>query len=146
MKAVIHVEPEDLTSALLDKLKSLISDDKKFVISILVKEKPALNHKESLKEYLHGPDQFVKETEERDMVSFTTEEPAEYVTKKAQYITDDNGKKLFVILPIKNYQHILEELDELDDIRLYDETKAIQEPSIPMEEAFKLLEANRKKK
>jgi len=37
-----------------------------------------------------------------------------------QYITDDKGKKLSVVLPIKEYQKILE---ELDDIRLYDEAK-----------------------
>jgi hypothetical protein len=40
-----------------------------------------------------------------------------------QYITDNKGKKLSVVLPIKDYNKILEELEELADIRLYDEVK-----------------------
>ncbi len=43
--------------------------------------------------------------------------------QKQQYITDDRGNKLAVILPIKEYQKMLEELEELEDIRLYDEAK-----------------------
>jgi hypothetical protein len=43
---------------------------------------------------------------------------------KTQYITDDQGKKVAVILPIKDYQKIIEELEDLEDIRLYDEAKA----------------------
>jgi hypothetical protein len=60
-----------------------------------------------------------------------------------QYITDDKGKKLSVVLPIEEYHTMLE---ELEDIRLYDEAKASDEPSIPIDEAFKMIEANRKKK
>lgn len=59
-----------------------------------------------------------------------------------QYITDTNGKKLSVILPVKDYQHILNELEELEDIRMYDEVKAKKEPSIPFDEYLKM----RKKK
>lgn len=40
-----------------------------------------------------------------------------------QYITDNKGRKLSVVLPIKDYNKIIEELEELEDIRLYDETK-----------------------
>lgn len=63
-----------------------------------------------------------------------------------QYITDNTGKKLSVVLPIEEYNTILDELEELEDIRLYDEAKASDEPSVPIDEAFKLIEANRKKK
>ena len=42
---------------------------------------------------------------------------------KEQYITDDHGKKLAVIVPIKQYEKILEELEGLKDIRLYDQAK-----------------------
>ncbi len=42
---------------------------------------------------------------------------------KEQYITDDHGKKLAVIVPIKQYEKILEELEGLEDIRLYDQAK-----------------------
>lgn len=40
-----------------------------------------------------------------------------------QFITDDTGKKISVILPVKEFKTIMEELEELDDIRLYDEAK-----------------------
>jgi hypothetical protein len=42
---------------------------------------------------------------------------------KTQFITDNDGKKVAVILPITSYQKMLEELDELEDIRLYDRAK-----------------------
>ena len=40
-----------------------------------------------------------------------------------QYITNLSGKKISVILPIKDYEYMLEELEEQEDIRLYDEAK-----------------------
>jgi len=63
-----------------------------------------------------------------------------------QYITDNKGKKLSVVLSIKEYQKIMEELEELEDIRLYDQAKASKEASMPIDKAFKLIEAKRKKK
>ena len=63
-----------------------------------------------------------------------------------QYITDNKGKKLSVVLSIKDYQKIMDELEELEDIRQYDEVKALNEPSIPIDRAFKQIEAKRKRK
>ena len=40
----------------------------------------------------------------------------------------------------------MDELEQLDDIRLYDEAKKSDEPSIPIDEAFKIIEMNRKAK
>ncbi len=60
-----------------------------------------------------------------------------------QFITDSNGKKLAVILSIKEYNKILEDLEELGDIRLYDRVKASDENSIPIEDAFKMIEEER---
>ena len=62
-----------------------------------------------------------------------------------QYITDTAGKKM-VILSQKEFDKIIEELEELEDIRLYDEAKASGESSIPIDEAFKIIEAKRKVK
>lgn len=42
---------------------------------------------------------------------------------KTQFITDNYGKKLAIVLPIKNYEKILEELEELEDIKLFDQAK-----------------------
>ena len=40
-----------------------------------------------------------------------------------QYITDNTGKKISVVIPINEYKALLEELEELEDVRLYDEAK-----------------------
>ncbi len=68
------------------------------------------------------------------------------VTIHPQYITDDTGKKLSVVLPIKEFKSIMEELEELEDIKLYDEAKADEEPSITADDAFKMIEAKRQHK
>ncbi len=61
-----------------------------------------------------------------------------------QYITDTTGAQL-VVLPASEFKQILNELEELEDIRLYDEAKAAKEPSIPIDEAFRIIEAERKR-
>jgi len=40
-----------------------------------------------------------------------------------QYITDNKGKKVSVILPIKQYEKMLEELEDAEDLRFYEEAK-----------------------
>ena len=42
---------------------------------------------------------------------------------KTQFITDEYGKKLGVVLPIKIYKKILDELEEFEDIKLFDRAK-----------------------
>ena len=49
-----------------------------------------------------------------------------------QYVTDEHGQRVSVILPIEQWQQVLDELDELEDIRLYDEVKARNEPTISL--------------
>ncbi len=44
------------------------------------------------------------------------------LTVHPQFIKDSAGKKL-VVLPKKEFDAIMEELDEIEDIRLYDEAK-----------------------
>jgi PHD/YefM family antitoxin component YafN of YafNO toxin-antitoxin module len=45
------------------------------------------------------------------------------LTLHPQYIKDSKGKKSLVILPLKEFDNLMEELEELDDIKLYDEAK-----------------------
>jgi PHD/YefM family antitoxin component YafN of YafNO toxin-antitoxin module len=61
-----------------------------------------------------------------------------------QYITDNAGKKISVVIPLNDFKAIMEELEELEDIKLYDEAKKSEEPSIPLDDAFKMIEAKRK--
>lgn len=45
------------------------------------------------------------------------------LTVHPQYIKDTDGNPTLVVLPAQEFESIMEELDELDDIRLYDEAK-----------------------
>lgn len=67
------------------------------------------------------------------------------LTINPQFITDTKGVKLSVVLPIKDFEAIMEELDELEDIKLYDEAVKCTEPSIPIDEAFHMIEEKRQK-
>jgi len=61
-----------------------------------------------------------------------------------QYITDNTGRKISVILPMRDFKTIMEKLEELEDVRLYDDAKKSNEPSIPIDRAFEIIEAKRK--
>jgi hypothetical protein len=63
-----------------------------------------------------------------------------------QYLTNTKGKKLSVVLPLKDYKRMVEDLEELEDLRLYDAAKASKEKSLPATEVFAKIEAKRKKK
>lgn len=65
---------------------------------------------------------------------------------QTQFITDSSGKKISAVLPIKKYQMMLEQLDELAYIKAYDKAKAKKKMSfVAMDEAFRQVEKNRKK-
>jgi hypothetical protein len=59
---------------------------------------------------------------------------------RTQYITDLDGRKVSVILPVRDYEKILEELEELADIKAYDRAKARKSEPVPFEEAVKEIE------
>lgn len=63
---------------------------------------------------------------------------------RTQFVTDDHGKKLAVILPIKDYNKMLEDLEELEDIKLFDKAKEGKQEFIDAELAFKEIEESRK--
>jgi len=62
---------------------------------------------------------------------------------KTQFVTDDHGNKLAVILPIKDYQKMLDDLEEVEDIKLYDEVKSRKEDSMPFKEYLKKRKRNK---
>jgi hypothetical protein len=65
---------------------------------------------------------------------------------KTQFVTDDHGNKLAVILPIKEYNKMLDELEELEDIKLYDAAKKGKQEYTDADRAFKEIEEARRKK
>jgi PHD/YefM family antitoxin component YafN of YafNO toxin-antitoxin module len=62
--------------------------------------------------------------------------------KEPQFITDKKGKKLSVVISVTEYKKMLEELEELEDIKQYDAVKARKEQSIPFSQ---YLQQRRKK-
>jgi len=60
-----------------------------------------------------------------------------------QYITDTAGNNL-VVLSQQEFDAIMEELEELEDIRRYDQAKRNDDGErIPIEQVFATIEANR---
>jgi hypothetical protein len=58
-----------------------------------------------------------------------------------QFLTNEKGEKVALVISIEEYKKLLE---ELDDIRAYDEAKASGETPVPFDEAIARIERNRK--
>jgi len=59
---------------------------------------------------------------------------------KERYLVDDDGNRVGVVLNIKDYHRLLQELEELDSIRAYDAAKASGDKAIPFEQAVAEIE------
>ncbi|MCX6375605.1 MAG: hypothetical protein NTU88_06155 [Armatimonadetes bacterium] len=59
---------------------------------------------------------------------------------KPRYLVDENGQRVSVILDIEEYEKLLADLEELQDIRAYDEAMASGEEAIPLEQAIEEIE------
>jgi hypothetical protein len=62
---------------------------------------------------------------------------------KENYVVDDQGNPIGVVLDIADYRKLLEELEELESIRAYDAAKASGDEAIPFEQAVAEIEQNR---
>ena len=62
---------------------------------------------------------------------------------KEQYIIDENGQRVSVVLEIGAYQKLLEELEELESIRAYDQAKSRDDEVISFEQAVEEIESER---
>ncbi len=60
---------------------------------------------------------------------------------KKRYLVDEDGNRLGVVLDIKDYRRLLEELEELETLRTYDAAKASGDQAIPFEEAVAEIES-----
>ena len=63
-----------------------------------------------------------------------------------QFITDIKGNKDAAVIPIDEYNQILEEREELEDIFLYDQSKNDNQHAIFGSKAMKMIELERKKR
>jgi len=53
-----------------------------------------------------------------------------------EYLTDDQGKRRAVVISMDEWERIQEEMEELEDIRAYDEAKMEPSDPIPFQEAI----------
>ena len=61
-----------------------------------------------------------------------------------QFVTDTKGNQVSVILPIDEFKNIMEELEDADALYAYQQAKLDNEPSVPIDEAFRVIESLRK--
>ena len=61
-----------------------------------------------------------------------------------RYLTDGQGNRTAVVLDIEDYDRLLDQLEELEAIRAYDEAKASGEERISFEQATREIERERK--
>lgn len=62
---------------------------------------------------------------------------------RGKYVVDEKGKAVSVLLDIKAYRRMLEELEELEAIRAYDAAKASCDETVPFEQAVQEIEKSR---
>jgi hypothetical protein len=62
---------------------------------------------------------------------------------RQQFIEDSQGKRIAVLMPIDQYNKMMEQLEEIDDIRAYDAAKAQDDEVIPFDQAVNEIEAKR---
>lgn len=60
------------------------------------------------------------------------------------FVTDKNGRKIAVQIPIKAYEKLLADSEELEDIKEYRKAKARKGEPIPFEQAFREIEGTGK--
>ena len=60
-----------------------------------------------------------------------------------RYVVDEKGERVGVILDMKDYQKLLEELEELESIRAYDAAKASGAEAVPFDQAVAEIDRRR---
>jgi hypothetical protein len=55
---------------------------------------------------------------------------------RERYLVDEEGKRIAVVLPIGEYERLLEELEDLADVRAFDEAMASGDEEIPLEQVI----------
>jgi len=55
-----------------------------------------------------------------------------------QILRDNNGNNIGVFMPLEDYEKIMDQLEELEDIRDFDAAIVKNEEIIPLKEAVKL--------
>jgi hypothetical protein len=65
---------------------------------------------------------------------------------RENFVVDAKGNRVGVFLPIKDYNKLIEELEDRADIKAYDKAVSHKQEFIPLDQALKQIETSRKKK
>ena len=63
-------------------------------------------------------------------------------TLHPEYIIDENETKKAVLIPFKEWQKILEEIEELEDIKVYDKIKSKKLKFVSFDKAIDQIQKN----
>jgi hypothetical protein len=63
---------------------------------------------------------------------------------RRQFLVDEKGEKIKVVLAIEEYERMLDQLEELESIRAYDDAKAAGDEAIPFDLAVREIESSRR--
>jgi hypothetical protein len=66
------------------------------------------------------------------------------VAKELQFQVDQHGEKIAVVIGIRECEELLEQLEDLQATKEYEEAKASGETAVPFEEAIARIERSRK--
>ena len=65
------------------------------------------------------------------------------ISEPGRFITDSAGNRVAVILDIDQYEALLDAVEDLEDLRAFDEAKASEDEAIPFEQAIREIEQAR---
>ena len=60
-----------------------------------------------------------------------------------QFVTDDSGQRIAVLIGLDRYRQLLEAVEEVEAIRAYDDAKESGDETVPFEEAIREIEQDR---
>ncbi|MCI5132921.1 MAG: hypothetical protein D3904_15755 [Candidatus Electrothrix sp. EH2] len=63
------------------------------------------------------------------------------LTIHPKYVVDSKKQPTAVLIPFSDWEKVLADLEELDDIRAYDQAKNTSQKSIPFEQAVREIQA-----
>ncbi|HHV54451.1 MAG TPA: hypothetical protein GXX55_03235 [Firmicutes bacterium] len=65
------------------------------------------------------------------------------MASQVRYLVNEEGQRVGVVLDLKEYEKMLQELEELEAIRAYDAAKASGDEAIPLDQAVAEIERDR---
>ena len=62
---------------------------------------------------------------------------------REQFVVDEKGNRISVLLDIRDYEQLLDALEELEEIRAYDRAKSAPSEVLPFDQAVEEIQSTR---